>query len=379
MLTYRPMPPIVRLVALAASVAAVPGCVGSCGDNSARAVDAATSDGIAPGDGGPRIDAATPLTAVDFAVGGCVDTSGGCAGPSPLALQLSPIAAAPIDVYLWSFGDGATSSEAAPRHVYRDPGTYSLSLDVEGPGGAIGITKVDLITVTPAELASPCERDEQCASGLCVCGEGDGACPPALAGRGFCSADCEVDACAEGICVDLAPSDPVSPQDWQRALCLPDCSAGSCGGDLVCRSLRAAGSADWERACFSAGVLGDIGDSCADAGGVPDSARCASGLCLGEGARGLCAHDCASAECPEGTECASFAGPLGDQCLRPCDAGFACDADPWLGCEDPGGTGPQSFTVAGGAAPGGYCAPKSCGAPADCGTDGQCTMGYCGP
>ena len=351
----------------------------TCGDNSARAIDAAASDGLPPGDGMGRIDAATPLTFVDFAVGGCAEAGDGCAGPSPLALQFTPIAAATVDVYLWSFGDGTFSSQAAPRHVYTEPGTYTVRLDVEGPGGAIGVTKADLVIVGLAELASPCERDDQCATGLCVCGEGDGSCPPALAGRGFCAADCEAAPCAAGVCVDLAPSDPASPEDWQRSLCLPDCAAAACAGDLACRSLRAAGSGDWEKACFVTGVLGDIGASCVDAGGVPDDARCASGSCLAQGARGLCGYDCSTAPCPEEAECASFGGSLGDQCLRPCDASFDCAIDPWLGCEDPGGAGDLGFTVDGAAAPGGYCAPRSCTMPADCGSEGQCTGGYCGP
>lgn len=372
---------LARSSAIAMAVAALPaaGCLSTCGDNSFPAADAGSNDGGNGGDGGGGADAIQPLTFVDFAVGGCADVSDGCAGPSPLELQFTPVSDAPINVYLWSFGDGAMSGQAGPRHTYRDPGSYTISLDVEGPGGAIGVSKTDHITVEPAPLAAPCERDEQCASNLCVCGEGDGSCPPSLAGRGFCSADCDPAPCAEGVCVDLAPGNPASPEDWQRELCLPDCSAATCAGDLACRSLRRAAAADWASACFVADVLGDIGATCTGADGNPDDERCASGQCLDEGARGLCAYDCASAPCPDEAECASFNGGLGDQCLRPCDAGFDCSADPWLACEADGGSGAKGFDVGGVPAPGGYCAPATCTAASDCGTEGQCTMGFCGP
>lgn len=368
-----------RCTAVAAMASLLAGCLSTCGDNSFPAVDGSVDDGGRPGDGGGTTDAVVPLTAVDFAVGGCADTTAGCAGPAPLRLQFTPISTAAIDVYLWSFGDGAVSGQAAPIHVYREPGTYTVSLDVQGAGGAIGTTKDDHVSVAPGALAAPCERDEQCASGLCVCGEGDGDCPPGLAGRGFCSADCGAAPCDEGACVDLAPADPATPEDWQRELCLPDCSATPCGAGLTCRSLRDGAGDGWASACFVAGVLGDVGEPCFDSTGAPDNDRCTSGQCLDEGARGLCGFDCSSDECPADTECASFAGSLGDQCLRICDAGFECDADPWLACEPPGGAGARGFTVPGGAAPGGYCAPATCDAPADCGTEGQCTMGFCGP
>jgi gliding motility-associated-like protein len=41
----------------------------------------------------------------------------------------------PIASYLWTFGDGTTSTEAHPAHVYTTPGTYSISLTVTTPNG----------------------------------------------------------------------------------------------------------------------------------------------------------------------------------------------------------------------------------------------------
>ncbi len=47
----------------------------------------------------------------------------------------------------WDFGDGQTNSEPAPTHVYETPGTYSVSLTVDGPGGSDTLTQTDLIDV----------------------------------------------------------------------------------------------------------------------------------------------------------------------------------------------------------------------------------------
>ncbi len=42
--------------------------------------------------------------------------------------------------YLWEFGDGATSTEAAPRHAYSGPGTYTARLTVTDNQAAISRT-----------------------------------------------------------------------------------------------------------------------------------------------------------------------------------------------------------------------------------------------
>jgi PKD repeat protein len=368
------------LAALVLSLAAAPGCLTTCGDNSFPSVDGGAGDGGPGIDAPPGSDAAAPLTFVDFTAGGC--ESGGaesCVGPGPLTVHFSPITPAPVAVYLWDFGDGERSSLAAPSHTYRDPGTYSVSLDVEGPGGALGVTRDDFVTVTASALGAPCTGDLQCESGVCVCGDGDGDCPPGLAGRGMCAAPCDgATPCDEGVCTDLDPSG-AGTEDWQRSLCLPGCAAAACGAGLACEPLREAGADGWVEACFAAGVLAPVGGSCADAGGALDDAACASGQCQGEGARGLCAYDCSVAPCPDGSDCATFAGALGEQCLARCELDGACEADPWLGCEAPGGGGDKGFTVAGTPEPGGYCAPRSCQDPGDCGSEGQCAGGFCEP
>jgi hypothetical protein len=47
----------------------------------------------------------------------------------------------------WSFGDGETSGEAHPVHVYKAAGEYVVTLEVEGPGGKAKWTKVRDVVV----------------------------------------------------------------------------------------------------------------------------------------------------------------------------------------------------------------------------------------
>lgn len=49
--------------------------------------------------------------------------------------------------YLWDFGDGETSTEEHPTHVYTNPGIYTVSLTVTLDGVVINETKIDYIVV----------------------------------------------------------------------------------------------------------------------------------------------------------------------------------------------------------------------------------------
>ena len=53
-----------------------------------------------------------------------------------------------ISSWLWNFGDGETSTEKNPAHTYKNPGTYTVSLKVVGPGGSNTKTKQNYITLT---------------------------------------------------------------------------------------------------------------------------------------------------------------------------------------------------------------------------------------
>ena len=61
----------------------------------------------------------------------------------------------PISGYLWSFGDGTTSTEENPLHTYTSTGSYVVTLTVNGPGGSDTHVCAGCITVTdPAPIAN---------------------------------------------------------------------------------------------------------------------------------------------------------------------------------------------------------------------------------
>ncbi len=70
-------------------------------------------------------------------------TRGGC----PLNVGFSDESSSDVTSWLWSFGDGATSTQRDPVHVYDEPGTYSVALAVSGPGGVGGTSEPGWITV----------------------------------------------------------------------------------------------------------------------------------------------------------------------------------------------------------------------------------------
>jgi len=75
-------------------------------------------------------------------------------GTAPLALNFVATIQGAVTSYLWSFGDGSTSTAQAPAHVYEAPGIYSVSLTIAGPGGTVTSTRIGYVTVVPAAAAS---------------------------------------------------------------------------------------------------------------------------------------------------------------------------------------------------------------------------------
>jgi PKD repeat protein len=60
------------------------------------------------------------------------------AGLSPLLVQFtdhSTAGTSPITAWLWTFGDGGTSTSANPSHTYASPGSYAVSLQVTTADG----------------------------------------------------------------------------------------------------------------------------------------------------------------------------------------------------------------------------------------------------
>ncbi|MEA2110063.1 MAG: S8 family serine peptidase [Pseudomonadota bacterium] len=88
------------------------------------------------------VSAVSPLPpASDF-------TSNIKSGVGQLSVQFTDSSTGEITSWSWNFGDGTTSTDQNPIHVYQQPGTYNVSLTVTGPGGSTTESKTAYITVT---------------------------------------------------------------------------------------------------------------------------------------------------------------------------------------------------------------------------------------
>lgn len=68
-------------------------------------------------------------------------------GTAPLMVQFTDQSSGDINTRLWDFGDGDTSNNQNPSHVYLNAGTYTVSLTVNGLGGEATETKVTYIVI----------------------------------------------------------------------------------------------------------------------------------------------------------------------------------------------------------------------------------------
>lgn len=76
-------------------------------------------------------------------------------GVAPLTVRFSDTSSGAVESWSWDFGDGATSTDAAPSHVFSAPGVYAVSLLVSGPDGTSAQPATAQITVTePAPEAA---------------------------------------------------------------------------------------------------------------------------------------------------------------------------------------------------------------------------------
>ena len=70
-------------------------------------------------------------------------TSDTVSGSAPLTVNFTDQSCGIITSWTWDFGDGSN-----PSHTYTNPGTYTVSLIVTGPGGSDEKTEVDFISVS---------------------------------------------------------------------------------------------------------------------------------------------------------------------------------------------------------------------------------------
>lgn len=74
-------------------------------------------------------------------------------GPSPLTVRFTNQSTGNITSQQWNFGDGESSTEASPTHVFQAVGTYNVILTVTGPGGSSSVTRQ--ITVQNPSIPAP--------------------------------------------------------------------------------------------------------------------------------------------------------------------------------------------------------------------------------
>ena len=68
-------------------------------------------------------------------------------GASPLIVEFTDLSVGVPTNWGWDFGDGTTSNERCPTHVYTDSGTYSVSLTVSNALGTDELTRTDYVAV----------------------------------------------------------------------------------------------------------------------------------------------------------------------------------------------------------------------------------------
>ena len=82
-------------------------------------------------------------------------------GAAPLRVQFTNTSTGTVTNSEWDFGDGDTGGGRDPEHVYREPGVFTVSLEVTGPTGRASVTREDYISVTPPVADEPPETAEE--------------------------------------------------------------------------------------------------------------------------------------------------------------------------------------------------------------------------
>ena len=90
-----------------------------------------------------------PFKFKDTTASGSVDFSANpVVGNTPLKVQFKDESGFLSESWLWDFGDGQTSAEQHPVHIYEKAGTYSVTLTATGKNGPKQLVKTSYITVT---------------------------------------------------------------------------------------------------------------------------------------------------------------------------------------------------------------------------------------
>ncbi len=75
-------------------------------------------------------------------------------GAIPLTVQFTDTSENSPTSWLWSFGDGVSSTLQNPSHTYSESGTYTVKLTAANGGGSNTVTRSGYITVTEATITT---------------------------------------------------------------------------------------------------------------------------------------------------------------------------------------------------------------------------------
>lgn len=290
---------------------------------------------IARGEAGRLLRGEISVNSADFDFGGGF---GSAAGKSAFDLQVALH-------HLLGHALGLAHSRQESAAMFFLPILPTQSLPTKDD--AAGIQLLYGEAAASGGLCDACERDDQCAGGLCLSWpDGAAYCASACATHNDCPLGWSCAAWKDGLA--CLPNDghchpdrgdrPLSERCWSDAgcesgFCQSDGGAGFCTAGCPCAGASCTPSA--------------IGAICVDRGGTPNYGRCwsggdcASGFCLpAQGGGGWCASPCASG-CAPGERCdgdwcvpASGSGPGGLGVGWPCATALDCASGR---CEATGG------------------------------------------
>ncbi|WP_321508609.1 PKD domain-containing protein [uncultured Methanoregula sp.] len=92
-----------------------------------------------------------PVAATTLPVAGFV--SNVTSGTTPLNVQFMDVTTNSPTEWIWSFGDGDTSTAQNPTHTYTRAGTYTVTLAATNAGGSNTVTTAEYVTVTRPVIA----------------------------------------------------------------------------------------------------------------------------------------------------------------------------------------------------------------------------------
>jgi PKD repeat protein len=81
-------------------------------------------------------------------------------GEAPVTVTFTDTSSGEPESWAWDFGDGGSSAEQSPTHVYEEPGSYTVILTVTNGEGSDDLVEQDLITATAPPLSAFCQSVE---------------------------------------------------------------------------------------------------------------------------------------------------------------------------------------------------------------------------